>query len=162
MLSIILFYLLLIPLSVLFHELGHGLFMLLFSRDVVRIYLGPINDTNKELFSFGRIRFHLRLSYIGFARFEGAENIQLTSTQKIIISLGGPIASLILACISLLIVLMNNFTGETLSIIRGVAVINFLNFIGAIIPIKYPSWYKAYAGRPSDGYSALMVLRKNK
>lgn len=161
MFSTILFYVILIPLSVLFHELGHGLASLIFTKYSVRIYLGPDNETNNELFSLGRIRFHFKLSYFGKYHLEG-DNIKLTTSERILISLGGPVFSLILVFSSLLVIYINNFKGETRSLIIGILIFNLVNFLITIIPVKYPSWYKPYAGMSSDGYKVLMAIRDKK
>jgi len=51
--SFILFYVVGIPLSVLIHEIGHALGVILFSKEKVYVYLGTINLSNlKDAFPY--------------------------------------------------------------------------------------------------------------
>jgi len=68
--SFILFYVVGIPLSVLIHEIGHALGVILFSKEKVYVYLGTSNLSNKENFRIGRMHFHICWRYYGYCYLE--------------------------------------------------------------------------------------------
>lgn len=56
-----------IPICILLHEVGHGIGVISFSKSDVHIYLGVINENNKENFRLGRLHFHIKWGYVGYA-----------------------------------------------------------------------------------------------
>jgi RsiW-degrading membrane proteinase PrsW (M82 family) len=158
MLLFLLFYLVVIPLSILLHEVGHAVGILLFTKRNAKVYLGPIIESNKETFKFYRIHFYIKWAYYGFCYYTDG-NKNLTKKEAIPFALGGPLASLVIAVLayfSLSYIEVDHIR----EFIYGIALLNFFNFILTIIPIRYPKWWGPFSGRPSDGYRVLYELRK--
>ncbi|GAA0467857.1 hypothetical protein [Alkalibacillus silvisoli] len=68
--------------------------------------------------------------------------------------------SLILVCLSLLLILEVSYTG-LVSILNGVLVYNLLQFLVTAIPMTYPRWFGVLGNHPSDGLQLLRLLRSN-
>lgn len=89
------------PISVLFHEIGHAIPMLIFSKKSVLIFVGDKNNSKKFFeYKVGRLQFKLGYdSFLvsGFAQM--TEHLQLPKWKLIIIDLWGPIFSSILCAI---------------------------------------------------------------
>ncbi len=83
-----------VPLSTLFHELGHVLTAFFWSNDKIYVKIGM--KENGRLFRVGRLQFNISLStnYFGSCTYKGDGVFRM---QKIIIALSGPIVSLLLA-----------------------------------------------------------------
>ncbi|MFT9819364.1 hypothetical protein [Lysinibacillus sp. NPDC056185] len=157
--SFILFYVVGIPLSVLIHEIGHALGVILFSKEKAYVYLGTSDPSNKENFRIGRMHFHIRWGYYGYCYPE--KESSLTRVQTIFFYVGGPVISLCLAVLSY--IAMNTFTNEALrNFLNGFFYMNGSLFLFTAIPIIYPKWLKPYAGLPSDGYQIFYTLKKLK
>lgn len=154
MLVILLFYLVICPITVLLHEIGHGLGVILSSKAHAHIYLGNINEKNIENFRLGRLHFHIIWSFVGYCSFGKT----LNKRQRVIALLGGPAMSLLISLLCLLIAL-NIPGGDIHSLLRGTAILNFFQFFFTIIPITYPRWMFGYGGLPSDGLQLLRLLR---
>ncbi|WP_211654921.1 hypothetical protein [Planococcus alpniumensis] len=156
MLSFLLIFLLGIPLSVLLHEIGHALGVILFTKQEAHVYLGPANDKNNENFRIGRIHFHIIWANSGFCFVKNESDFSRFS--NIMYSAGGPIVSLLLAGISHLVTTsLTNFS--ITNFFTGVFYANLSMFIFTILPITYPNWLKPYAGRYSDGYHILKAIK---
>lgn len=155
LLMVLLFYLIVVPLGVLLHEVGHGVGIIAVSKYHARIYLGKWDIQNKENFSIGRLHFCIRWSYVGCCAWRGC----LGRRQNIIVSAGGPIASLLLAllCGGLIMLVQQ---GEWRSFLLGVAIFNFIQFFVTVIPVTYPHWMGPYGGIPSDGLQIVRLLRQ--
>ena len=156
MISFVLFYLIGIPVSVLLHEVGHAIGVTIFTKEKAHVYLGPINDNNKESFRIGRMHFHIKWAYFGFCVVKNRNDF--TSFKNIMFLAGGPIVSLLLFIAVYLISADLTHYG-TKNFLNGVFYANLSLFIFTSIPIIYPSWLKPYAGRPSDGYQILTILK---
>lgn len=157
MVSFLLFYLIGIPVSVLLHEIGHAIGIVLFSKEKARVYLGPFNASNKENFRIGRIHFHIRWAYFGFCKCD-ARNADISNFQKIMFLAGGPVVSLLLAGAAFLISVDLTQFGPK-NFLNGIMYCNLAMFIITSIPIVYPKWLGPFAGRPSDGFQILAVFK---
>ncbi len=148
------FYVLLIPLFVLLHEVGHGLGAVFSSDSEVHIYLGIKSEKNKENFKIGRLRFHIIWSYTGFAYWGS----RLNKRQKVVALAGGPLMSLLL---TLLFGWLTNITSqsELHQLFFGSMVFNLCQFISTTIPVKYPRWMGGYSGHQSDGLQLLRIMK---
>ncbi|WP_404469600.1 hypothetical protein [Sutcliffiella horikoshii] len=155
MLLFILFYILVIPICVLLHEIGHGLGVVSLSKSDVHIYLGKRNKENKENFRIGRFHFHIVWSYVGFAYWKG----NLNKRQRIGALAGGPIMSLLLVFIFGWIALLVP-QGDLRSFFLGATFLNLSMFLFTILPMTYPRWMGSLYGHPSDGLQLLRLLRK--
>ena len=156
MISFFLFYLIGIPVSVLLHEVGHAIGVTIFTKEKAHVYLGPINDNNKENFRIGRMHFHIKWAYFGFCVVKNRND--LTSFKNIMFLAGGPIISLLL-CIAAYLISTDLTHNGTKNFLNGVFYANLSMFIFTSIPIIYPNWLKPYAGRPSDGYQILTIFK---
>ncbi len=67
MIQLLIIYLLVVPICILLHEIGHGIGAVLSSNSHAHIYLGPRCEHNKENFRLGRLHSHISWSFIGFA-----------------------------------------------------------------------------------------------
>ncbi|WP_404428594.1 site-2 protease family protein [Sutcliffiella horikoshii] len=155
MLLFLLFYILVIPVCVLMHEIGHGLGVVSFSKHDAHIYLGKRNKENKENFKIGRFRFHIHWSYVGFVDWKG----DLNKRQRIAVLAGGPIMSLFLVFLFAVVAIVVP-PSNLHSFFRGASIFNLAMVVWTIIPITYPRWMGAYYGHPSDGLQLLRLLRK--
>ena len=160
MISFILVYLAGIPLAVFLHEFGHACGSLLTSKERVAVYLGPMNETNKEQFRISKISFHIRWAYYGFCVGPKSEK-ERTGFQRLLFFAGGPAASLSLAVLSFIAADYISHWGIQ-NFIKGFMYFNFYLFIGTIIPVIYPKWVRPYAGHQSDGYQILKILQLQK
>jgi len=91
------------PLSILWHELGHGLVALVFTRNFVTINLANWK-TKKVIFSItmGRLTIKWRTlpGWTGNCKHsDGVKSIRLSTTQRMAFSLAGPFASFLLLII---------------------------------------------------------------
>ncbi|SHG95112.1 hypothetical protein [Ornithinibacillus halophilus] len=154
MVLFILFYILVIPLCILLHEIGHAMGVVLTSKLHAHVYLGNRDDGNNENFRIGRIHFHLIWSFVGFVNWEG----ELNKRQRVFAMAGGPIMSLFLTLmlgVLAMVVTHNDFQ----SFFWSICIFNGINFLVTVIPMTYPSWMGAYNGHPSDGLQLLRLLR---
>lgn len=150
----IFFFILVVPICILLHEIGHGIGAITTSSAHVHIYLGMKTKSNKENFNLGRMHFHIQWSFIGFAYWgEG-----LSRRQKAIALAGGPIMSLLLAILFGIIALL--LSPSDLRALSGwTAIFNLIQFIVTTIPVTYPRWMGGYNGLPSDGLQLIQVLK---
>jgi len=160
----LLFWFVIFPALTFLHEIGHAIPVLFLTKKDVMIVLGGkrtnISPTNTLTLELGRIRFTIFPTYFwGGFYFSDASN--LTTFERVIIILGGPVASLLIAIIiwfldmSLQPDLGTAF--DSLPPMIGLAA--FIQFLMTIIPIKYPAWLPIYGGMSSDGYRALHTFR---
>ncbi|WP_050615539.1 hypothetical protein [Bacillus testis] len=153
--AFLLFYLLVIPLSTLLHEIGHAIGFVISTKDgIAKVYLGTKDSSNKENFRIGRIYFHIRWHYVGYCVYTYEE---ICKYQRITILIFGPLFSLLICFTLYILVLMFNITLNYF--LLGIFLYNLLQFIVTIIPIKYPSWWWGYGGMSSDGYKILKCLK---
>lgn len=144
------------PILTFIHELGHAVFALIFTSGKVDIRLG--NFENKHIsFKIGRLEVYLNKfsPWIGCANWS---EIPQEKYKKVLVCLGGPIASLLMTFIFLFLVVI------TENIFLRVFLESFLmgsssQFFITIIPITYK--HGAYRGRKSDGYYAIKIIGKN-
>lgn len=151
----IIFYLIAIPLIVIFHEIGHALPIILFSKHEVRIYLGSTNI--KKTFSVGRMHFYLKWGYFGLCEVDA--KMKMTNIQRLLFSIGGPFFSLITAIFSYY--LIGKISNSMMIIIlNGIVIFSLMQFLITILPIKYPSWMGKYANVYSDGYKIISLIKE--
>lgn len=97
MLIFLLFYLIIWPLTVLLHEIGHGLGVVFTSKCHAHIYLGNTDEKNRENFRIGRLHFHIIWSYKGYCYWGN----ELNNQQRVISLISGPAMSLLVSLICL-------------------------------------------------------------
>jgi len=81
-----------------FHEMGHAIPALMFTKKDVTVYVGSYGDVSKSMYLvFGRLKMYLKANIfewqIGLCTSQGAKKIW----QRVLITLGGPIASVLIA-----------------------------------------------------------------
>jgi hypothetical protein len=149
------FYILIIPMCVLLHEVGHGLGVVLSSGARASIYLGKFNEKeNKKNFHIGRLDFHIQWSYFGCCYSAG----DLKKNQELAFFIGGPLMSLILSLISFWL-WSTTSDGVFHSLFQGITMFSITQFLITAIPIKYPKWMGSYSGFSSDGLQLLKILK---
>ncbi|NMA83750.1 MAG: hypothetical protein GX962_07805 [Epulopiscium sp.] len=163
-LNIILF-LMIFQISTIIHEFGHALLALILTKKNVKITLGRNNEKLKRI-SLRRLDIELK----GFNPFTGSAHwneSKLTKFQRIMILAGGPIVSLVLGIVLLLIsrnmqdkLLIEIILLKEMIILAG----NYqlVTFISTSIPIIYPKWWVGYGDYPSDGYQIIKLMKANK
>lgn len=156
MISFLLFYLIGIPASVLIHEVGHALGALISSKEEAHVYLGPAQESNKEDFRIGRMHVHIQLAYYGFCIVSNKGDF--TKVRNVLFLAGGPLFTLLLAIAAPFISTELTHSGIK-NFLNGIFFANFTMFIFTSVPVIYPNWLKPYAGRPSDGYQLLQILK---
>ncbi|MCF6138291.1 hypothetical protein [Pseudalkalibacillus berkeleyi] len=159
MIFFLVFYILVIPISVLLHEIGHAIGVLLSSNSNAIVFLGPNDRSNRESFKLGRIRFHIKWAYFGSIR---TVEYPLSYRQQIIVAAGGPILSFILATLTIILSFSQLMDGSMRNFVAAISLFNFYLFFMTIIPIRYPNWMKSYAGLPSDGLRIINAIKGNK
>jgi len=152
----LIFYLIVLPMTTLLHEIGHGLGVIVSSKAQAKIYLGNPDEKNMENFRLGRLHFHINWSYIGYC-YWGSE---LNKQQRICTLLGGPAMSLLISVACFLFAFVIS-TGDLHSLLRGTAMLNLFQFIITIIPITYPRWMSGYSRQPSDGMQLLRLIKES-
>ncbi|MFE4708676.1 hypothetical protein [Peribacillus simplex] len=135
MLTFLLFYVLVIPIIVLMHEIGHGIGVVCISKSHVHVYLGSRNEGNKENLKLGRLHLHIYWSYVGYAVWDG----NLDKRQKAIALAGGPFMSLLLGILFGIMVIVVP-PGDLHSFLWGITIFNISQFVLTTIPITYPRW----------------------
>jgi len=155
----LLFYLVIIPASILIHELSHGAAALILTKDKIRIYLGPVNE-GKASFRIGRVLIFIKPAYTGRFVFNTLKWMDLSKFQRIVIAAAGPMGSILLSCL-LSTIWMNMDSANVLhDLIAAVVIYNLLVFIATMIPLKYPRWWMDYGGMYSDGYRIMQAMKK--
>lgn len=144
-----------------FHELGHALPALLFTEQEVTIYVGSYGDIKESLkLQFGRLTIYLKFNFLawnlGLCSHQGGS----VFWQSIIIILGGPVASLLLA-----LTLINYWrnTQPTESIIMILAIFTtsaIWDFIINLIPRKSAMQLHDGSVAYSDGYQLVRLFRE--
>ncbi|WP_317935236.1 site-2 protease family protein [Sporosarcina aquimarina] len=149
------FYIIIIPICILLHEVGHGLGAVITSNGHVQIYLGPKSERNKENFRVGRLHFHILWSYVGFAYWQS----ELSRRQKAASLAGGPFVSLLLTIIFgwLAVVTPENFVQP---LFWWTTIFNFSQVVVTVIPVTYPKWMGRYSGFQSDGLQLYRLLKE--
>jgi len=53
------FFIIVVPICIILHEVGHGIGCVVSSKTNVHIYLGPASQDNKQTFRIGKFHFQL-------------------------------------------------------------------------------------------------------
>lgn len=160
----IIIFLMIFQVSTIIHEFGHALSALILTKENVKITLGRNNQKLKKR-SLRRLDIELKgfNPFIGFVHCE----TKLTKFQSIMILAGGPIISLVLGILLLLI--SRNIQDKLLleiillkEMLTLSANYQLFIFILTSMPIIYPKWWAGYGGYPSDGYQIFKLMKANK
>lgn len=154
---------LIIPLLTLIHEAGHALAGLAVGARHVTIQLGgqkePVWSRN-----WGRVRLSLMSwapLWVGFAKMDDVPPI--TPRQRALVSLAGPITSLMLVILLALTAFFTRLDSSYLvrALTQQAAFTAFLQLLTTAIPMRYPPQMGAYAGHSSDMQRVIQALRKS-
>ncbi|MGL6262281.1 hypothetical protein [Vibrio sp. WXL210] len=152
MIGLALGFLLVMPLAVLFHELGHVTPQLIAGHSA-EIRLGSGSDLKE--FRAGKLKISIApLSMnIGFASIKRdvSKNLQIASL------LMGPIVSLVL-CATLYMISRHELPYLVHYLVNFGLYFALFQFLFTSVPIYYPSFFGAYEGMPSDGRQVLELL----
>lgn len=144
-----------------FHELGHALPALLFTEKEVTIYVGSYGDVSDSLrLQSGRLTIYLRFNFLawnlGLCTHEGAR----VFWQAMVIILGGPLASLLLA-LSLINYWSNSQVSESVIMILAIFTTSAIwDFIINLIPRKAAMQVHDGSVAYSDGYQLMRLFRE--
>ena len=151
--------LLIITMALLIHEMGHAVAIISQNKKAKpEIYLGSSSKEKKLKLNLGRITCYLTIALSGFCRTSNPEELPPTThKQRLIVLVGGPIASLV-GFITLYFT-SHFFSGVVGNIIINIAGANFFLFVTPLIPFNYPSFL---GGLPSDGLQILNQIKENR
>lgn len=138
--------------TTLIHELGHAIPALLFTKEEVVICLGSYNDISKsKMIRFGRLSKYFKLNIlqwiIGLCNFKDP----VSHRAHIIITLGGPLASLILGTFLLYLYNTIILTDLGKSIMTLFILSAIFDFFINIIPINKPLYLYDGSHTYNDG-----------
>ena len=143
-----------------FHEMGHAIPALLFTKKSVKVYIGSYGDISNTFFlSLGRLKLYFKWNIfdwkLGMCQHEGG----LDSTLKnVLIIIGGPIASLFVS-IPFILSLRSIQQNELLFFISVVFIAAAIyDLIVNLFPFKSPILMHDGSVAFNDGRSLLMVL----
>lgn len=151
-----------IPITVLIHEIGHAIGLLVCTKNIIaKVYLGHPNTFTAPSYTMGRLHLYISMSNFGYCAYNGSSQneSQMTPLKRVVFTTGGPLMSLIFSLTLFIIFLFLNLSPYANFIITWFAISNLIQFIWTIIPIKYPKWMGGYSGMPSDGYKLVKLLR---
>ena len=149
--------LLVFPLDTTLHEGGHAAMALLTTRGNVTLNTG-FGQRGLD-FSVGRLHIHLAPlpTIYGFSDYDRRG---VSRQRRALINLAGP-------CVSLLLALSFGIVFRRRARLRPplrmlcllFSLANLFQFLGTVLPIRYPQSLGSYRGRMSDGAAALQDLR---
>ena len=150
-----------VQLATLFHELGHALAGLIFTKEDVNILLGRRKSRRKlRKLELGR----LVINFNGFdplTGFSWLDESRLTKFQMLIFYAGGPLVSLMTGITFYLI--SRNLDHQVMSRIAQIFSSWLLvQFLFTAIPLEYPAWFAGYGGQCSDGQIIARLIRSDK
>lgn len=149
------------PLVTFLHEMGHALVGLMITREKVIIQMGGYLKAQqwRRRFQIGRLEIRWVTWRSGFTGFCYTIIHKKTPIfYMIVFTLAGPMASLILSFLLLYIGFVS-MPALKLFFWAGAGAA-FAQFLMTAIPMHYPRWMGYYAGKPSDGATALMLLSR--
>ena len=143
-----------VPISLLMHEVGHGIGILLTSKTHhAHIYLGDTGEENKENLKIGRLHFHIQWAFNAWCHHQG----EVTQRQSIVFLISGPLmtAFIMSVCLLLLSLEIEEWARTLLAII---AETNLLILLFTLVPNQLPRWLGHRWSFPSDGLQLLRLL----
>ena len=152
-------YLFFIPILTFLHELGHAAFALILTKDQVCIEIGNRNlsiekKIGRLIFKFKGYKNWVDINF-GLTRYK----IPKSKAYRIAIVLGGPLSSLAIFLLSILILLfIHNLDFIIKVILRSISIYSLCQFLTTILPINYK--FGPYNSLSSDGYKILQILKE--
>ncbi|MDL4839910.1 M50 family metallopeptidase [Aquibacillus rhizosphaerae] len=155
--TFLLFVSLILPLTTLVHELGHALTALILFKEPVGVRLG--SSFKGTGFKVGKLTFKIQplSGWVGFVEYnipKGKNNI----VSNAMIMIAGPFFSFILGLICYISITFSDSQYIIIFLLKSIMNASLVQFIITILPIKYPSFLRAYKGMPSDGYRVMKLI----
>jgi len=148
--------------TTLFHELGHALPALVFTkREKVNVFVGTYGDLSNSLqLSLGRLVLYLKLNVfnwrIGLCTHAGIRGL----IPQVLVILGGPLASLLIASIAFYVIITKNFAEIWVVFIVFFLISAIIDFIVNVDPSHTPIKLYNNAVTYSDGYQLIYVFKR--
>ena len=146
------------PLCLALHEFGHASMILLLTEQRVTFQFG-VRGPKREI-HWGRltILLYFEPSAPFFCLYRLENKAELSKSQDFWITVGGPLASLLLTILCGALWLASNQVDPW----RGLAVINLVGFLNSSIPRHAEKWQGAAGGVPNDGLQFVRLLQQAK
>ncbi len=146
-----------------FHELGHAIPSLLFTKGDVIVYVGSYGDVSKSLhLTFGRLQFYLTFNFwgwdLGMCVGRGATYYR----QQILIVLGGPLTSLLIAFILLYVLIFVEAEDWAKSLCAVFLVSSLWDFFVNIIPNEHAITLHNGKLTYNDGYQLKRLWQESR
>ena len=146
-----------------FHEMGHAIPALLFTTQPVKVYIGSYGDISKTTqFTFGRLQIYFKWNLLdwkmGMCSHEG--NVK-TTMQRVLIILGGPIASLFISIP--LMLNLGNLQHQQLPFFISIVFIAaaLYDFVINMIPMDKPIPMHDGSVMYCDGYALFNLMQRS-
>lgn len=149
------------PITVLLHELGHGIPALILTKREVTLYIGSYGKVKGSfLINLGRLKLYFKFNPFawraGLCKYYST-NISVTSHS--IILLTGPITSLLLSVILCYIAFSFEFHGSLKLILVAFVVSSLLDLLTNIIPDEKPIYTLNGNATYNDGYQLKLLFK---
>ena len=153
--------LVIVQLATLFHELGHALAGLIFTKEDVNILLGRRRSKRKlRKLVLGRLVINFN-GIDPLTGFSWLDESRLTKFQRLVFYAGGPLVSLLMGLTFYLI--GRNIDHQVMSRIAQLFSSWLLvQFLFTAIPLEYPAWFAGYGGQSSDGRIIARLIKSDK
>ena len=145
------------PFATFLHELGHLFPTYILTKKQIILRIGEGGLVRKKVFSNLEIQFSFKNSNCGFV---SVEDDKFTKMERLLILLGGPVATLMMIIFSSFLLLggfYEGIIGEVLLI--GFLCSNLLVFMTSIIPMKLRPSKLFPEGPPSDALEIINLLK---
>ena len=156
--SFLIYLLVAVPVCLVLHEFGHAIMILLLTKQKVTFQFGVRGP--KQDIHWGRltILLYIEPSTMLGARYYYENYAALSRRQVFWITVGGPLASLFFTILCGALWCGANRVDPW----RGLALINFINFLYTSIPGHYPKWQGVQGGIPNDALQLVNLFRQAK
>lgn len=146
------------------HEMGHALVGLLITKEKVIIQMGGLLKSPRwrKSIKIGRLEIRWvtwKSGFIGFCY--TVVNKKTPLRYLVLFTMAGPLASLLLA-IFLFFSGLEIQSAPLQILLWGSAAAACSQFLLTAIPMHYPRWMGTYAGKPSDGATALILIARQR
>ncbi len=146
--------------TTLVHELGHAFPSLLFTKEQVIVCIGSYGDvSNSWKIRFGRLKIFFKFNFfswnLGLCSHQGVNGFWKT----LIVIVGGPLASLILALFFVYLIFINNYNDITIVILAFFIASSIWDFVINIYPVNKPFYLFDGSEIYNDGYRFLDLIK---
>ena len=143
------------------HEMGHAIPSLLFTKEEVIVCVGSYGDVSHSMaLKLGRLRIFLKFNFLSW-------NLGLCSHQGIsgfwksmIVIIGGPVASLILALTLIYLIVFNGYSETTIVILTFFILSSLWDFAVNIYPVNTPFYLFDGSEIYNDGNRFLNLIKQ--